>query len=302
MATEIKKKYYDTKLDKFVLIVIYIINILISISVILPLMHVLACSFSSASDILAAKVTIFPSSFTLTSYQAVFGFQDLMRGFANSIFYASLGSVISVAMTVALAYPLSKGDLPGRMLIQRVMMITMLFNGGMIPTYMVSRTFHLTNDRWGFLFLTWALTVYSVFVARTFFKSSIDQAIYDSAEIDGAGVIRSLISIVLPLSKAVIAVLFLWAVVARWNDYMTALIYLTDEELQPMQMVVRQIMEMTSTDPSMITDYREYEEMRNLQVTLKYATIVVSSIPLLIVYPFVQKHFVKGVMLGSVKG
>lgn len=295
-------KYYDTGRDKILLGTIYILMALMILIVILPILHILSCSFSSAEDIIAGKVTVYPVSFTLSSYQAILQHQDLIQGFLNSVFYSSLGPIISVALSVALAYPLSKQDLPGRKIILRVMMVTMLFSGGLIPTYLVSKAVGLTNNRWGFLLLASALNVYNVFVARTFFKSSIDQGIYDSAEIDGAGAMRCLISIVLPLSKAVLAVLLLWDIVGYWNNYQNALVYLTDRDLQPLQIIIREIMEMNSVDPNMIQDSRDYQELRNLQITLKYATIVVSSLPLMIIYPFVQKHFVKGVMLGSVKG
>lgn len=295
-------KYYDTGRDKILLGTIYILMALMILIVILPILHILSCSFSSAEDIIAGKVTVYPVSFTLSSYQAILQHQDLIQGFLNSVFYSSLGPIISVALSVALAYPLSKQDLPGRKIILRVMMVTMLFSGGLIPTYLVSKAVGLTNNRWGFLLLASALNVYNVFVARTFFKSSIDQGIYDSAEIDGAGAMRCLISIVLPLSKAVLAVLLLWDIVGYWNNYQNALVYLTDRNLQPLQIIIREIMEMNSVDPNMIQDSRDYQELRNLQITLKYATIVVSSLPLMIIYPFVQKHFVKGVMLGSVKG
>ena len=294
-------KNYDSWVDKIVRAMIYAILFMIVLVVILPIMHIISCSFSSADDIIAGKVTIFPVSFTLDSYRAIFNHQDLIMGFLNSLFYATLGPVISVAMTIALGYPLSKEDMPGKGIILRIMMVTMLFSGGMIPTYLVSKSVGLTNNRFGFLFLAGALSVYNVFVARTFFKNSIDQSIYDSAEVDGASAMRCLVSIVLPLSKAVIAVLLLWEIVGYWNNYQNALIYLTDRNLQPLQIIIREIMEMNSVNPDMIKDSRDYQELRNLQVTLKYATIVVSSIPLMIIYPFVQKHFVKGVMVGAVK-
>lgn len=297
-----KTKYYDTKGDKILLVGMYVLLVLIILIVLLPIMHIISCSFSSAEDIIAGRVTIYPVSFTLSSYQAILQYQDLIMGFLNSVFYSSLGPIISVALTVALAYPLSKPDLPGKGIILKIMMVTMLFSGGLIPTYLVSRAVGLTNNRWGFLFLASALNVYNVFVARTFFKNSIDQGIYDSAEIDGAGTMRCLFSIVLPLSKAVLAVLLLWDIVGYWNNYQNALVYLADRNLQPLQIIIREIMEMNSVDPNMIQDSRDYQELRNLQITLKYATIVVSSLPLMIIYPFVQKHFVKGVMLGSVKG
>lgn len=300
---EATTKYYDTKLDKLILTIIYVLLFLILILVLLPLMHIVACSFATADDIIEGKVIIFPPEISLVSYQTVFQNRDLLMGFLNSFFYSSLGPIISVSMCITLAYPLSRPGLPGKKWILRIMMMTMLFSGGLIPTYLVSRTIGITNSRWGFLFLESALNIYNVFVARTFFQNSIDQGIYDSAEIDGAGTMRCLVSIVLPLSKAVIAVLLLWDIVAYWNNYMNALVYLSDRDLQPLQVIIREIMELTVVDPGASADSSQsYADLRNLQVTLKYATIVVSSLPLMVIYPFVQKYFVKGVMLGSIKG
>lgn len=295
-------KHYDTKGDKFIISIFYVVLSIILLVVLLPIIHIIACSFSGANDIIEGKVTIFPSSFTITSYKAILQHWDLNRGFLNSTFYSMLGSIIAVSMTIALAYPLSRPELPGTKFISKVMLFTMIFSGGLIPTYLVSKSIGLTNNRIGFLFLPAALSVYNVIVARTFFKSSIDQSIYDSAEVDGAGSLRCLFSIVLPLSKALLAVLLLWEIVSYWNDYQRPLVYLAKRELQPLQIVIREILMMNQVDATMIQDVRDYQEMRNLQITLKYASIVVSSLPLMILYPFIQKHFVKGVMLGSFKG
>ena len=230
----------------------------------------------------------------------VFENQDIWRGFRNTCFYTIAGTIISVILTILAAYPLSRRELAGRNVIMMLILFTMYFSGGMIPTYLLVKDLGMYNTIWALL-IPAALSTYNLIVAKTFFENSIPVELYESARLDGCGNFAMLSKIVLPLSKAILAVLVLYYAVGIWNAYFDALIYLRDTNLHPLQIILRNILLLGQTEQMGTNDVGMAEKIKMAEA-VKYSAIVVSSIPMLIIYPFVQKYFVKGVMIGAVKG
>ncbi|AEC01592.1 carbohydrate ABC transporter permease [Parasphaerochaeta coccoides] len=266
-----------------------------------PLIYIVSSSLSNAHDVMAHKVWLFPVNFDLTAYKAVFTNKQIGIGYFNSVFYVAFGTITSVILTMLLAYPLSRKEFYGRKTVTKLIMFTMLFTGGTIPLYLVVRNLGIYDSRWAML-LPNAVTVWNVVIARTFLQENITDELYDAAQIDGCSDIRFLFQMVFPLSKAIIAVLALFYAVSQWNKYFDALIYLQSQKLYPLQIVLRNILIINKNTPSMMTDVAAAARAQGLSETIRYALIVIASAPLLIIYPFVQKFFVKGVMIGSVKG
>lgn len=269
--------------------------------VLYPLIYIVSSSFSNARDVMAHRVWLLPVNFDLTAYRAVFTNKQIGQGYMNSLYYVTAGTVISVTLTMLLAYPLSRKEFYGRKTVTKLIMFTMLFTGGTIPLYLVVRNVGIYDSRWAML-LPNAITVWNVIIARTFLQENISDELYDAAQIDGCSDIRFLFQMVFPLSTAIIAVLTLFYAVGQWNKYFDALIYLQSQQLYPLQIVLRNILIINKNTPSMMTDVAAAARAQGLSETIRYALIVVASAPLLIIYPFVQKFFVKGVMIGSVKG
>ena len=230
----------------------------------------------------------------------VFQNSDIWTGYRNSVLYTVVGTFISMIMTICLAYPLSRKDMPHRRLLTLIIIFTMYFNGGMVPTYMLVRNLGLYNTFWAVI-IPVAINTYNFIVARTFFENSIPREMYESAMIDGSGDIRTLVSIVLPLSTAILAVLILYYAVDYWNAYFNALIYLNDDNLYPLQIIIRNILLIGQTEQMGSNSVGMGDKLKMAEA-IKYSVIVVSSVPVLIVYPFVQKYFTKGVMIGAIKG
>ena len=269
--------------------------------VLYPCIFVLSASFSSGSAVQAGKVWLFPVDFSLQGYELVFNTSSIWVGFKNSLFYTVVGTAINVSITMVCAYCLSRPDLPGRNGLSLFFAFTMFFAGGLIPNYLLLQKLGMINTRWAIL-IPGAMTAYNMIVARTFISSNIPRELMEAAQIDGCSDIRYFTDIVLPLSKAVIAVLVLFYGVAHWNSYFNALIYLHDRSLFPLTLFLREILAMGEIDPTAITDPDLQAMIEQYAAVIKYALIVVSMVPIMIIYPFVQKHFVKGVMIGSVKG
>ena len=269
--------------------------------VLYPLVYIVASSFSSPQAVIAHKVWLFPVDFDTVSYKAVFANKDIVSGYMNSIIYVALGTFISVSLSMLLAYPLSRKEFYGRNFVTKFIMLTMLFSGGLIPLYFVVKNIGMYNTRWAIV-LPNAVNVWNVIIARTFLQETITNELYDAAQIDGCSDLRFFFEIVIPLSGAIIAVLALFYAVVLWNSYFDALVFLQDKKLYPLQIVLRNILIVNRTDPSMLSDVAAAARTQGLAETIKYALIVVASVPLLVLYPFVQKYFVKGVMIGSVKG
>jgi len=246
-------------------------------------------------------VWLFPKNIDLTAYKAVFSDKQIFLGYRNSLAYAAVGTFISVMLTMMLAFPLSRKEFYGRKVITTFVLITMLVKGGIIPTYLVVRNVGIYNTFWAMIIPN-AIFVYNVIIARTFLKSNIPNDLYNAAQIDGCNDIRFFFQMVLPLSGAIIAVLSLFYAVALWNKYFDALLYLQKQKLYPLQIILRNILIVNNqAGASMITDVDLAARQQGLSVTIRYCVIVVASAPLLLIYPFVQKFFVTGVMIGSVK-
>ena len=276
------------------------ILVLISIVILLPLVFIVSASFSSSEAVIAGKVTLWPVDFSLLGYETIFEHKKVWDGFGNSLFYTVFGTLFNVVMTIIAAYPLSREDLVGRRVITIAFVFTMLFSGGLIPTYLVVRDLGLLNTRAAMILPT-GIGIFNLLIAITFFRTTIPPELIEAARIDGANDFRTFGSIVLPLARPIIAVLVLFYAVNHWNSYFSALIYLKDQELFPLQIVLREILIENSIDASLLIDVEDLIARMGLRELLKYSLIVVASVPVLIIYPFVQRHFVKGMMIGSVK-
>ncbi len=286
--------------DRIFDIIVNILAVIIIVVIIYPLLFVLAASFSDPDYVLQGEVTIFPKGFSLYPYKLVFQNGDIWRGYMNSIIYTVLGTFISITLTICLAYSLSRKDMPHRKFLTLFILFTMYFSGGMIPSYLLVKNLKLYNTMWAVI-IPVAINTYNFIVAKTFFENSIPKEMYESAMIDGSGDIRTLWSIVLPLSTSIISVLILYYAVDYWNAYFNALIYLNNEKLYPLQIILRNILLVGQTEQMGSNSVGMGEKIKMAEA-IKYSVIVVSSLPVLIIYPFVQKHFVKGVMIGAVKG
>lgn len=285
--------------------VIFIILTLILFVVAYPLYWVIISSFSDPTAVSAGKVLLRPMGFTLKGYAEVFKNSQVMRGFFNSIVITFVGVCVNLAVTLPTAYALSRDNFSGKKPITIFYMITMFFGGGMIPTYLVVKKMQLLNTIWA-LVLPGCLSVYNMIVARTFFKSNISEELYEAGEIDGCTQSRFFFQIALPLSKAIIAIMVLYYGVGHWNSYFSALLYISDQDKYPLQLVLRNILITNQTALSQTATTAAaraaLQEQQQLIDVMKYSLIIISSVPVLIMYPLVQKHFVKGVMIGSVKG
>lgn len=284
--------------DKVFLAVVWFLLMIIFILFAYPILYVLIASFSTR-----VNLALVPESFSMLGYQAVFNYKAIWTGYVNSLFYAVLGTAISLALTIACAYPLSRRDMPGSNLIMGLFVFTMYFSGGLIPTYLVVRDLKLLNTIWAVI-LPGSLSVYNMIVMRTYFQNQIPDELLEASQLDGCTNMNFLIRICLPLSMPIIAVIGLYYAVAYWNSYFSAMIYLQSRHLYPLQIFLREILilntmdltEQMSMDPEIVA---QLEARANV---MKYALIVVASVPVMAIYPLVQRHFVKGVMIGAVKG
>lgn len=296
-----KKKKAICWEDRIFYCITGIVVTFILIVVLYPLIYIVSSSFSSPSAVSAGKVVLFPVDFSLEGYKAVFKNKDIVSGYLNTIYYAFVGTFINVTLTMFAAYPLARTDLPGKNKIMFIFTFTMFFSGGMIPSYILVKDLGLMDTRWAIL-LPGALSVYNMIITRTFIQSSIPKEMLEASQIDGCNDIQYFFKIVLPLSKPVLAVITLFYVVGHWNAYFNAFLYLTDRKLYPLQIILREILIVNSIDPSMVVDEALLTAKQGIADLLKYSLIVVSVVPMLIIYPFIQKHFAKGMMIGSVKG
>lgn len=286
--------------DRIFLTLVYFFLAVVLLLVLYPLIYVVSSSFSSPAAVSSGKVWLWPVEFSLKGYQVAFSNPQIVTGYVNSLYYTFFGTLISVTLTVLLAYPLSRRGLFGRDAIMIFITFTMIFYGGLIPTYLVVKELGLLNTRWALL-IPQAVAAWQVIIARTFFQVTIPEELAEAAELDGCSDLRFLWSVVIPLSKPILAVLVLMYAVGQWNAYFDALLYLKSAELQPLQLVLRGILILntttsTSMEASVMAQRRELAEL------LKYSLIVVGSLPVLIIYPFAQRYFVRGMLIGSIKG
>ena len=274
---------------------------LLTLIVLYPLVLTLSSSFSSGKAVTTGRVVLWPVEATTLGYKKVFEYQKVWTGYKNTLIYTIGGTLINVCATMICAYPLSRREFPDRKLFTFLFTFTMLFNGGMIPTYLVMRDLGLLNTRWALL-IPGAIGVTQMIVTRTFIHNSIPEGMMEAAQIDGCSYARFFFLFVLPLSKAVIAVIALQYAIGHWNTYFSAFIYLSNSELYPLQIFLRDILIMNQVAENATgTDMDMLAEMQGMADVLKYALIVVSTAPILCIYPFVQRYFVQGVMIGSLK-
>ena len=266
-----------------------------------PLIYILSASFSDPSNVAAGKVYLWPVGFSLRGMKRSFGMTRFGSGIGIPFFYTVFGTFINVSMTMMAAFGLSKRNLPGKNLFTFLFTFTMMFGGGLVPFYLLLRDLKMLNTVWAML-IPGAISVYNMIVARTFIQSNIPAELSEAASIDGCSDFRYFFEILLPLSKAILAVLALFYAVGHWNSYFNAMIYLRDPSLFPLQIVLREILILNQIDPSMMLDPSQQERLEGMADLLKYSLIVVATVPIMCVYPFVQKYFIKGVMIGSLKG
>ncbi|MGN7168489.1 carbohydrate ABC transporter permease [Paenibacillus cellulositrophicus] len=295
-----RKAIKESKGDRLFLGIVYTILILVVLAVLYPLVYILSSSISSPAAVTSGKVWLWPVDISFEGFRMLFSRQEIMTGYLNSIIYTAAGTLISVTLTVMIAYPLSRRSLFGRNVFMMIITFTMIFSGGLIPTYMVVKELHLIDTRWALLIPN-AIWVWQVIIARSFFQSSIPGELLEASEIDGCSDIRFIRSVVLPLSKPIIAVLVLMYAVGQWNAYFDALIYLRSADLFPLQLVLRSIIIQNNSSGGTM-DAMAMVQKQQLAELLKYALIVVATLPVLVIYPFVQRYFVQGMLVGSVKG
>ncbi|MDR1542396.1 MAG: carbohydrate ABC transporter permease [Clostridiales bacterium] len=280
--------------------IVYLLAAISIIIIIYPLYFIIIASVSEPSAVSNGKVWLFPHGFTTDGYKALLQYSAIWLGYRNTIFYAAAGTAWALAVNIPAAYALSRKDLPFRMPLNFYYLFVMFFSGGLIPTYLVVKDLGLF-DTWLVMIVPFSVSIYNVIVARTFFSTSIPADLLDAAQIDGCGNLRFFFSIVLPLSKAIISVLALWTAVGIWNSYFNALIYLQDKAKMPMQIILRNILITNQMTSAMGTGEAAQVALRQANL-IRYAAIIASTAPIMCFYPFVQKHFNQGVMIGAVKG
>ncbi|MDB6353147.1 carbohydrate ABC transporter permease [Trichococcus sp. K1Tr] len=290
-----KRKLTDTLFD----IGVYGFAILLMLLIIYPLWFVIIASFSNPAEVANGNVWFWPSEWKLDGYIELFKQDIIWRSYFNTIIYTVVGTFVALAVNIPAGYALSRKDLVGRKWISLFYIIPMFVGGGLIPTYLIIKEFGLLDTFW-VMVLPFAVSTFNIIIARTFFSTSLPEGLWEAAQIDGCNTFRYFFSFVIPLSKAILAVIGLWTAVGIWNSWFNALIYLTNEDLQPLQLVLRRILIaneslLGATSGSLATELRQLSDM------MKYAAIVVSTLPIMCLYPFLQKYFNQGVMIGSIK-
>lgn len=294
---KIKQSRGDLAFD----IINIILLVLVMLVILYPLYFIIIASFSDPLEVLAGKVVFYPKKFSLESYKMVFRDSNILIGYRNTIFYTVFGTAINIALSVLAAYPLSRRDFVGRQCFTMLLTITMFFSGGMIPLYLTVTNLGLYDTIWAIL-LPGAISVWNVVIIRTYFQTSIPFELTEAAMVDGATNFQLLFRVILPLSTPVIAVMVLFYGVAHWNAFFNALIYISSKKLYPLQLVLRSILIQNTPSDEMMADLDNAASRQLLAETIKYALIVVATAPIIAVYPFLQKYFVKGIMVGAVKG
>ncbi len=283
-------------------IVLIAISVVLTLIVAYPLYYVLVASVSNPYDVYAGKTFFLPSDFSLKGYKAVFADASIYTGYLNSIKYTLVGTVFSVVMLYITAFPLAQKDLPGRKVISLFFIVTMYFGGGLIPTYLVVKETGLIGNMWA-LFLPGGVSVANMILVRNYFQTSIPHELVEAAEIDGCDKLKVFTRIIIPLSMPIMSVMVVFSMVAYWNDWFTALIYLPKPQMAPLPLVLRNILIKSSASATQASTISGgYAELNKLTEMIKFASIVVAAAPMLVIYPFVQKYFEKGMMAGAVKG
>ncbi|MDR0669944.1 MAG: carbohydrate ABC transporter permease [Treponema sp.] len=302
-----KNKIRITGIDRVYLAVVYTLLGFFVLTVLYPLIYVMSASFSSPRALMAGRVFLLPVEPGLEGYRAVFNNQNVWRGYMNTIIYTSLGTVINVFVTLLGGFVLSRREYPLKKPVMLYFTITMFFSGGLIPTYILIKNLGMINTLWA-LVLPGAFGVYSAVIVRTFIQSTIPAELFEALSLDGGDYFDFLFRIVIPLSTPVLAVIALSSATGHWNSYFSALVYLSDSAKFPLQIILRSILVENSSKIGVLAsggavmDVTKMLEQQYLAELLKYSLIIVSSLPLLIVYPFLQRYFIKGIMVGSLKG
>lgn len=287
--------------DKVFYSVTGVVIFFLTLVVLYPIIYIVSASFSSGAAVAEGAVWLWPVDFSLEAYKAVLDYSDIWIGYRNTIFYVVVGTTLNVSMEMICAYPLARKNLWGRDAISFFLAFTMLFGGGMIPGYLLVKGLGMLNTPWA-LIIPGAMSVYNVIVTRSFIQSNVPDELLEASQIDGCSDFQFFFQVLLPLSKAILAVLTLWHAVGHWNSYFSAFLYITDKRLYPLQIFLKEILVQNNMNTEVVADIKETLQMQNMKNLLKYAVIVVSTVPLFAFYPIVQKHFVKGVTIGSVKG
>ena len=289
-----------SKIDRQILWLNRVIVTFLVVITIVPLIYVLVASFMDPATLINKGISFNPKDWTIQGYQRVFADDSILRGFVNSLFYSFSFSLLTVFITMITAYPLSRPNLAGKKIIMTFFVITMFVGGGLIPTYLLVKNLGMLDSVWAII-VPGAINVWNIILARTYF-SALPKELSEAATIDGANDLQILFKVMLPLAKPIMFVLFLYAFVGQWNSYFDAMIYIKDPDLQPLQLVLRNILIQNQPSQDMVGANTAMAEMKQIAELIKYATIVISSLPLIIMYPFFQKYFDKGVLVGSMKG
>ena len=298
-----KKKSEFAKLptgDKTILLIGYVILGLFILAIILPVVYIILASFIDPITLQNSGLTFDFSKWTLTAYERVLGNSQIWVGFRNALIYSVLFTIISVVVTLLAAYPMSRTDFKGREFFNVIFVITMFFGGGLIPTYLLISNLGMLDTIWAII-IPPAFSVWNMIIARTYYMG-IPRDLQEAAEIDGATEMIYFFKILLPVCTPIIATISMWQFVGMWNSYFDAMIYLNSASKQPLQLVLRAILIQSQPQPGMVSDMQSTAARAQLAELLKYATIIISSLPLMIMYPFFQKYFDNGIMAGAVKG
>ncbi|MFS0726511.1 carbohydrate ABC transporter permease [Paenibacillus sp. 1P07SE] len=295
----------ETKGDKAFLVLVYIILTAALVVVAYPLIYIVSASISNPNVVASGEMWLLPKQITFEGYKRVFEDAAIWNGYLNTIIYTAVGTAVNLAVTLPAAYAMSRRDMVGRNLFMALFMVTMFFSGGLVPTYLIVKNLGLVNTMWA-LILPAATSVWNLIVCRTFFQSTMPKELQEAAEIDGCSDFRLFFQIVLPLSTALIAVMALFFGVGHWNNYFSAMIYLNDQSKYPLQLVLRQILvlqQMSAQSGAVNADQAtSLNNKAEVAALVKYAVIIVATLPVIVLYPFLQRYFVQGVMIGSVKG
>lgn len=292
----------QSKSDKIFDIINYVLLFIILIIFIYPLVFVVSASISSPNAVWNGKVWLFPKDITFEGYDRIFKNQDIWMGYRNSLIYMLAGTSINLLMTITAAYPLSRKDFYPRRFLTGIYTFTMFFGGGLIPTYLLIKKMNMLDTLW-VMIIPNAVAFWNIVITRTYFQTNIPEELREAASIDGCSNIKFLNKVVLPLSTPIIAVMALFYGVGHWNAFFNGMIYLQDRSKFPLQLILREILVLSQLDQDMLNvDPKDMVERLRVAETMKYGVIIVASVPVLMIYPFVQKHFVKGVMVGSIKG
>lgn len=298
--SHVRQRVRSQRSDMVFNIILYTVCALLLLIVLYPLWFIVIASLSDPSAVASGHVWMLPVGFTLDGYAELLKQTNVWVGYRNTIAYTLVGTLIALAVNIPAAYALSRKDLVGRKVLMGLYAFTMFFSGGLIPTFLTVQQFHLYNTFW-VMVLPFSVSVYNIIVARTFFQNSLPGELWDAAQVDGCGNFRFFFTMALPLSKAVISVIALWTAVGQWNSYFNALIYIRDSNLHPLQLIMRNILITNQSFAALGTGEAAIIAMRKANL-VRYSMIIVSTVPIMCVYPFIQKYFDQGVMIGSVKG